>query len=96
MLGLLGISITFLFKLGIVTSAARALGKSPQIKSPNNILLAKSISSCGDAEEAQCILQELLMKCRSVEEKVPVNDILLVRSEFCQLSLFVEGLLFCL
>ena len=49
------------------------------------LVLAKSIYSCGDAEEAQGILQELLLKCRSIEEKVPVQE-MLVMSEYCRLS----------
>ena len=45
-----------------------------------SLRLAKSIYSCGDVEEAQSILQEMLEKCRSIEDKVPVQ-VLLVTSE---------------
>ena len=57
------------------------------------LLLAKSIYSCGDAEEAQSILQELLLKCRSMEEKIHVQE-LLVMSEYCRLSLMLKDCFF--
>ena len=51
--------------------------------SPNltQVRLAKSFYSCGDVEEAQSILHEMLEKCLSIEDKVPVQT-LLVTSEY--------------
>jgi predicted ATPase len=46
-----------------------------------SLMLAKSVHSCGDVEEAQSMLQEMLEKCRSIKDKVPVQA-LLVTSEF--------------
>jgi predicted ATPase len=45
-----------------------------------SLKLAKSIYSCGDVEEAQSILHEMLEKCLSIEDKLPVQA-LLVTSE---------------
>jgi predicted ATPase len=46
-----------------------------------SLRLAKSFYSCGDVEEAQSILHEMLEKCVSIEDKVPVHA-LLVTSEY--------------
>jgi predicted ATPase len=45
-----------------------------------SLRMAKSVYSCGDVEEAQSILQDMLDKCRSFEDKVPVQA-MLVTSE---------------
>jgi predicted ATPase len=46
-----------------------------------SLRLAKSVYSCGDVEEAQSILHEMLEKCPSIEDKVPAQAIL-VTSEY--------------
>ena len=48
-----------------------------------SLKLAKSVYSCGDVEEAQSILHEMLENCPSIEDKVPVQA-LLVTSEYYQ------------
>jgi len=48
-----------------------------------SLRLAKSFYSCGDVEEAESILHEMLEKCVSIEDKVPVHA-LLVTSEYYQ------------
>ena len=48
-----------------------------------SLRLAKSFHSCGDVEEAESILHEMLEKCVSIEDKVPVHA-LLVTSEYYQ------------
>jgi predicted ATPase len=48
-----------------------------------SLRLAKSVYSCGDVEAAQSILQKMLEKCLSIEDKVPVQA-LLVTSEYYQ------------
>lgn len=45
-----------------------------------SLKLAKSVYSCGDLDEAQSILQYMLEKCRSIEDKLPVQA-MLVTSE---------------
>ena len=42
---------------------------------------AKSAYSCGDVEKARDILQEILSKCRSIQDKLPAY-FLLVASEY--------------
>jgi predicted ATPase len=46
-----------------------------------SLRLAKSYYSCGDVEEAQSILHEMLEKCLTIEDKLPVQA-LLVTSEY--------------
>jgi predicted ATPase len=46
-----------------------------------SLKLAKSVYSLGDVEEAQSILHEMLEKCPSIEDRVPVQA-LLVTSEY--------------
>ena len=48
-----------------------------------SLRLAKSVYLCGDVEEAQSILHEMLEKCLSIEDKVPAQA-LLVTSEYYQ------------
>jgi len=48
-----------------------------------SLRLAKSVYSCGDVEEAQSILHEMLENCPSIEDRVPVQA-LLVTSEYYQ------------
>ena len=48
-----------------------------------SLRLAKSVYSCGDVEEAQSILHEMLENCPSIEDRVPVKA-LLVTSEYYQ------------
>ena len=45
--------------------------------------LAKSVYSLGDVDEAQSILLEMLEKCLSIEDRLPVQA-LLVSSEYYQ------------
>lgn len=45
-----------------------------------SLSLAKSVYSCGDLDEAQSILQYMLEKCPSIEDKLPVQA-MLVTSE---------------
>ncbi len=42
---------------------------------------AKSCYSCGDKEKAQCMLEELIGHCHSIEHKVPALS-LLAKSEY--------------
>ena len=46
-----------------------------------SLRLAKSYYSCGDVEETQSMLQELMEHSRSIEDKMPVQA-LLVTSEY--------------
>jgi predicted ATPase len=48
-----------------------------------SLRLAKSVYSLGDGEEAQSILLEMLEKCPSIEDRLPVQA-LLVTSEYYQ------------
>ena len=48
-----------------------------------SLRLAKSVYLCGDVEEAQSILHEMLENCLSIEDKVPAQA-LLVTSEYYQ------------
>ena len=48
-----------------------------------SLRLAKSVYLCGDVEEAQSILHEMLEKCLSIEDRLPVQA-LLVTSEYYQ------------
>lgn len=48
-----------------------------------SLRLAKSVYSCGDVEEAQSILHEMLENCPSIDDRVPVQA-LLVKSEYYQ------------
>ena len=45
-----------------------------------SLRMAKSCYSCGDLEKAQCILQEIMVQCHSLEDKLP-GYALLARSE---------------
>ena len=42
---------------------------------------AKSCYSCGDKEKAQCMLEELIGHCHSIEDKVPALS-LVAKSEY--------------
>ena len=54
-----------------------------------SLRLAKSCYSCGDLEKAQCILEETLVQCHSIQDKLPGNE-LLARSESHQNVLTFE------
>jgi predicted ATPase len=59
--------------------------------------LAKSQYSCGDMENAQCMLQGIIRQCQSFEDTLPACD-LLVRSKMYAWSCLLEMCLseFCL
>jgi predicted ATPase len=42
----------------------------------NSLRLAKSVYSLGDVDEAQSILHDMLEKCPSIEDRVPVQALL--------------------
>lgn len=59
-----------------------------------SLRLAKSVYSCGDVEEAQSILQDLLEKCRSDEDKIHIQA-MLVTSECNRLCYLPISTILC-
>lgn len=55
--------------------------------------LAKSYYSCGDVEEARCLLKELMEHSRSIEDKMPVQA-LIVTSEYIIAATILEVISF--
>ena len=54
-----------------------------------SLRLAKSYYSCGDVEEAQSMVQELMEHSRSIEDKMPVQA-LLVTSEYIAATIYLR------
>jgi len=54
-----------------------------------SLRLAKSYYSCGDVEETQSMLQELMEHSRSIEDKMPVQA-LLVTSEYIAATIYLR------
>ncbi len=55
---------------------------------------AKSCYSCGEKENAQCMLEELIGHCHSIEDRVPALS-LLAKSEYTR-PIIVEKVIICL